>query len=114
LGSLYAIARALWYFYSVLCVLFVGVLVADFLLVWGIGFSRGVTLYVNHFGEGLQEQLELLSLVPWITVTFIRTVEDAIQPTRKRIKLTAEEWVAFRKWLIEGRSRKPSSSEKKP
>jgi len=93
----------LWYFYSLLSILFIGVILADFLLVWGVGFSDGVTIYVNSFGEGFQEQLELLSVVPWITITFFRTVEDAARPSQKKVKLTADELALFRKWVADVR-----------
>jgi len=107
------IARMLWLFYSLLCVLFVGVLIADLLLVWAIGAPNGVTLYVNRFGEGFQEQLQLLSLVPWITVTFIRTLEDAAQPNRKNMKLTVQEWAAFKKWITGVREPRSAESKKR-
>jgi hypothetical protein len=101
----------LWYFYSILCILFIAILVVDLLLIWGVGFSGGVTIYVNNFGEGFGEQLEFLSLVPWITITLLRTMEDAAQPSKKKIRLTTTEWAAFKKWLVESRG-SPDSSKR--
>jgi hypothetical protein len=107
-NRLRALARMFWYFYSILCILFIGVIIADLLLVWGVGFSHGVTLYVNNFGEGFEEQLELLSVIPWITITFFRTVEDAARPGRKKLSLTKEELALFRKWVADERGPKSS------
>jgi len=107
MSKLAEIGRMIWFFYSLLCIVFIGVIVADLLLIWGVGITNGVTLYVNNFGEGFQEQLELLSLIPWITVTFIRTFEDAAQPSKKRVRLTAQEWAAFKKWLVDVRGQRP-------
>jgi len=104
-----AAGRLVWDFYSVLSILFIGVIIADLLLVWGVGFTNGVTLYVNRFGEGLQEQVELLSVIPWITVTFFRTVEDAARPSRKRVSLTADELALFRRWVAEARGQQKKS-----
>jgi hypothetical protein len=112
LGKALDVARFVWYVYSVLCVLFIGVILADLLLVWGVGFSDGVTLYVNKLGEGFQEQIELLSTVPWIVVTFFRTVEDAVRPGMMRVRMTSEEWASFKKWLVEMRGRKAVKLEK--
>jgi hypothetical protein len=95
----------LWYFYSVMSILFIGVLIADLLLIWGVGYTQGVLVYVNQGGEGFQEQLEFLSVVPWVTITFFRTFEDALQPSTKNVRMTADEWKAFRQWFNDFRSK---------
>ena len=105
-GRLNAAARLVWDVYSLVCVLFIAVIIVNLLLVWGIGYADGVTLYVNNLGEGVQEQLEILSLVPWVTVTFFRTIEDTARPGRKHVRVTAEERSALRKWLAEKRRQK--------
>ena len=99
MGKLRSMGRAAWYVYSLLCIFFIGVIVVDLLLIWGLGFQHGIILYVNNFGEGFSEQLEFLSMVPWIVVTAIRTVEDAARFEKPKIRLTKEEWAVFRQWL---------------
>lgn len=96
--KLRSVARAIWYGYSLLCVLFLGVIVADLLLIWRVGFQAGVLIYVNKLGEGYIEQIQIMSVVPWIAVTAVKTVQDAISLEKPKTRLTREEWAAFREW----------------
>ncbi len=101
MGRLRSAARVAWYVYSLLSIFFIAVIIVDLLLIWGLGFSNGVIIYVNKQGEGFSEQLQILSVVPWIAVTAIRTLEDAVKLEKPKVRLTKEEWTVFKEWLAQ-------------
>ena len=51
----------IWLYYSGVSCLFLIGLIIDLLHIWSAAYSQGVTLYVNHFGEGNTEMIIFVS-----------------------------------------------------
>ena len=68
-------------------------LLIDLIYVWSVGYSDGVVVYVNKFGEGNVETLIFASTIPWLAITLGRDL-GRVRPSQGRRWFAAEEWKA--------------------
>ena len=82
-GTSLQVLGFLWRFYYLLAPLFLIVLVLDVSYIWIVAMPSGVTLYVNNFGEGPRELVEILLPLPWLIVIVKKIVWKLIAEIRQ-------------------------------
>ena len=86
-------AEVFWLYYSAVSGLFLIGVVIDLLYIWYVAYSNGVILYVNKFGEGLEEMVIIVSVLPWLVIVLGRTMTH-VGPIQGRRWRAAEAWKA--------------------